>query len=216
MKRKTGAASPSYNWARSKLITQAGVLAKRANQRLREIEKQGLQGVSNAYKYVERSAKKDKRFWTAKTSKGQIKFNTNFRKMSDKQIREAIRQMRGFSEAKTSRTKGVRKKLEKLTQKFNEKTGLGLNTGEFSDIMSENLTQELFKQFSPSDVTMLFRENPDAARSSEEILQALIDRESQQAVQDEVLEKGGRLNLAELEFSEIQEAYEAFQIDFNK
>ena len=82
--------------------------------------------------------------------------------------------------------------------------------------MSENLTQELFKQFSPSDVTMLFRENPDAARSSEEILQALIDRESQQAVQDEVLEKGGRLNLSELEFSEIQEAYEAFQIDFNE
>ena len=47
-----GYASEKFNRARSKLITKASVLAKRANQRLREIEKQGLQSSSNAYKYV--------------------------------------------------------------------------------------------------------------------------------------------------------------------
>ena len=200
MKKKSIAQKPGFNWARSRLITQAGVEAKRANQRLREIEKQGLQSTSNAYKYIETSAF-DGKGWTGRTSKGQIKFNTNFRKMTDKQIKKELTQIRNFLNAKTSVTKGVRKKVEKLTDRFNEKlkeegAKKQYSEAEFTEIMSENLTAELFKIFDPSAVMRLFAEDPSYTKNSEQILVALVASE-------------GR-SLSEMSFSTIVNAFHNF------
>ena len=62
-----------FNWARSNLITEAGVLAKRANQRIHEIVSQGsaVQGASNAYQYL-RTMDYDKVPWL-KTTQRKIK-----------------------------------------------------------------------------------------------------------------------------------------------
>ena len=200
MKKRSIAQKPGYNWARSRLITQAGVEAKRANQRLREIEKQNLESASNAYKYVEKAAF-DGKAWTGKTAKGQIKFNTNFRSMTDEQIKKELDQIRNFLNAKTSVTKGVRKKVEKLTDRFNEKLKeeggkKEYTQQEFTEIMSENLTAELFKIFDPSAVMRLFAEDPSYTKNSEQILSALVAAE-------------GR-NLSEMSFSTVVNAFHNF------
>ena len=195
---KRGAASPSFNWGRSKLITQASVLAKRANQRLREIEKQGLQTTSNAYQYVERAAF-DKKGWTATTSSGQITFHTNFRNMTDDQIREALRQLKAFEQSKTSLTKGVRKKLETLTEKFNKKINetagekRDYSTEEFAQVMSQNLTKQLFNIFDPSEIMRLFAEDDSYLKNAETILAALVAKEKR--------------SLAEMSFSTVARAF---------
>lgn len=205
MKKRSIEQKPGFNWARSRLITQAGVEVKRANQRLREIEKQNLESASNAYKYVEKAAF-DGKAWTGKTAKGQIKFNTNFRSMTDEQIKKELDQIRNFLNAKTSVTKGVRKKVEKLTDRFNEKLKeeggkKEYTQEEFTEIMTENLTAELFKIFDPSAVMRLFAEDPSFAKNSEQILSALVATE-------------GR-NLSEMSFSTVVNAFHNFTSNEN-
>ena len=186
-----GAASKTYNWARANLITKAGVLAKRANQRLREIEKQGLQTSSNAYRHVERveydeiKSKSKYRLTGRQTQgkhKGELKFNTNFRSMSDEDIQKSIRSLENFLDAPTSLTKGVRSKISKLTDKFNKKlaeegSDVEYTEEEFSEIMSADLTGELFKLFGASDVMRLMADSgEEGTKSLEEVLRALVER----------------------------------------
>lgn len=192
MKKKSGAANPQFNWARSNLITQAGVLARRANQRLREIEKQGLETSSNAYRYVERvefdEIKKGSKYrLTSRQTQGKnvgaIKFNTNFKKMTDNEIMKSIRSLQSFLDAPTSLTKGVRTKITKLTDKFNKKLAeegeeKTYSEEEFAEIMSANLTGELFKLFNPSDILRLMAEvGEEKTKALEDVLQALVTRE---------------------------------------
>lgn len=187
-----GAASSTYNWARANLITKAGVLAKRANQRLREIEKQGLQTSSNAYRYVERveydETRKGSKYrltsrQTQGKNKGKIKFNTNFKSMTDEEILKSIKSLDSFLNAPTSLTKGVRSKINKLTDKFNKKlseegSDVEYTEEEFSEIMSADLTGELFKIYDPSDIMRLMAQaGEEATKAMEDVLRALVERE---------------------------------------
>ena len=203
-KRKTGAAAPGYNWGRSKLITQAGVLAKRANQRLRELENQKVEGSSNAYRFVE-SAVKVGKYWatvgTEKKSKGKIKFNTNFRSMTDEDIQKELKLIKQFLKAPTSHTKGVRKKVEKLTDKFNEHTGLDYSTNEFEELMREDRVKELFKMFSASSLMELFGEDEERTLHAEQILAAL--------------EQDKQKSIAEMDFLTIQNAFKDWKPSVN-
>lgn len=181
MKKRDITAPANYNWARSRLITRASVAAKRANQRLREIEKQGLEDTSNAYKYLERAAF-DGKPWLSTTKKGEMKFNTNFRAMTDEEIQRSLRHINDFLNAKTSLTRGVRTKVSKLTSKFNEKleeygSEKKYSEQEFTEIMTENLNKELFKVFDPSEVMKLFAEDPSYSVNAEQILSALVAKE---------------------------------------
>lgn len=192
-----GAASKAFNWARSKLINQASVLARRANQRLREIEKQGLQNTSNAYKFIEGKLY-DKEHgnnvpWLARTAKQQMKFNTNLRSMSDEDIAKELHYLKGFLKAKTSYTKGVRERIAKQTQAFNEKTGLDYTQEQFTDVMTEDLVQELYKSFDPSAVARLFAENEGFAIHAQEILAALVAKEKK--------------SLSQMTFTKIEKAF---------
>lgn len=197
---KRGAAASGYNWARANLITQAGVLAKRANQRLRELETQKVEGSSNAYRFVERGAKEGK-FWAAKgtqkKSAGKIKFNTNFRSMSDENIQKEMKLLRQFLNAPTSRTKGVRKKVEKLTKKFNENTGLGYSEEQFEELMREDRIKELFKIFASSAIIQMLADNPEAAANYEDVLTALENAENK--------------SISEMDFLTIENAFESWQ-----
>ena len=195
-----GAAAPGYNWGRSKLITKAGVLAKRANQRLRELENKHIEGSSNAYRFVETSVEKGK-FWatkgTQKKSAGKIKFNTNFRSMSDEDIQKELKIINQFLNAPTSSTKGTRSKIDKLTDKFNARTGLSFSPSEFVETMTDDLVKEMFKQFSASAIMDLFLEDPDYSANAEQILQGLVTEKQK--------------SLAELDFLTVQNAFENWQ-----
>ena len=203
MKKRDISQRTGFNWARSNLITQAGVLAKRANQRIHEIISQGsaVQGASNAYQYL-RTMDYDKVPWLKTTQRKikktgevvtEIQFATNFRSLSDKEIQYRIKKIKEFLEAKTSKVKGVRSRIEKQTKAFNEKTGQSYTETEFTNKVMTADVKELFKSFDPSDIMTLFRENSSYALHADEILQALVSKEKRA--------------LSEFEWAEIVDAF---------
>lgn len=203
MKKRNIAQRPGFNWARSNLITEAGVLAKRANQRIHEIVSQGsaVQGSSNAYQYL-RTMDYDKVPWLKTTQRKikktgevvtEIQFATNFRSLSDKEIQYRIKKIKEFLGAKTSKVKGVKSRIEKQTKAFNEKTGQSYSESEFTDKVMTADVKELFKSFDPSDIMVLFSENSSYALHADEILQALVEKEKR--------------SLASMEWSEIVDAF---------
>lgn len=178
---------PGFNWARSNLITKAGVLAKRANQRIHEIVSHGaaVMGSSNAYQYL-RTMDYDKVPWLKTTQRKikktgemvtEIQFATNFRGLSDKEIQYRIKKIEEFLSAKTSKVKGVQSRIEKQTKAFNENTGQHYTEEEFTNKVMSADVKELFKNFDPSDIMTLFSENSSYALHADEILQALVSEE---------------------------------------
>lgn len=200
MRKRNISQRAGFNWARSSLITEAGVLAKRANQRLREIEKQGITGASNAYQYLRMKAFDEVSWLTVQTkgkNVGKMKFNTNFRRMSDKEIQSELKKIREFLGAKTSTTKGVRSRISKQTEAFNEKTGQDYTEEEFTEKVMTTDVKEMFKVFDPSDVQMLFAENKQFAVVADDILDAL----AQKAKRD----------WAGMDWSTITDAFDAWE-----
>lgn len=178
---------PGFNWARSNLITKAGVLAKRANQRIHEIVSHGaaVMGSSNAYQYL-RTMDYDNVPWLKTTQRKikktgevvtEIQFATNFRGLSDKEIQYRIKKIEEFLSAKTSKIKGVQSRIEKQTKAFNENTGQHYTEEEFTNKVMSADVKELFKNFDPSDIMTLFSENSSYALHADEILQALVSEE---------------------------------------
>lgn len=88
--------------------------SKTANQRLREIEKQGLETQSNAWKAI-RDYAYDGAEFIAYDSKDRFKFKTNTRGMTREQLQEEVKQLHKFLfEAKTSTVKGTKEHYEKI------------------------------------------------------------------------------------------------------
>lgn len=92
---------------------------KRANQRLRELEKQGMEN-SPAYKAVERLAYfGDKAM--GRTGSGQIKFRTDVSHMDYNERRHLEAEVRHFLESETSTTKGVKEVRKRAESSYKEK-----------------------------------------------------------------------------------------------
>lgn len=90
--------------------------SKTANQRLRELEKQGLEMQSNAWKAI-RDYAYDSADFIAYDSKGRFKFKTNTRGMTREQLQEEVKQLHKFLfEAKTSTVKGTKAHYEKIRE----------------------------------------------------------------------------------------------------
>lgn len=99
------------------------VFAKRANQRLRELEKQGVDQASNAYRKIS-SYHYDKREFVDTTRKGQIKFSTKLAGRSLNQLRSELKQLELFlNRAKTSTPTGIEKMYRAAYNTFNERYG---------------------------------------------------------------------------------------------
>lgn len=105
---------------------------KRANQRLREMEKQGLEGWSKAYEDVKGLYEYENinptHRSTGTTSKGQMKFRTDVARLSkDKGLFDFMKDLiKNFLSAVESSTKEVRKrkrKIEEVQKNFENKYG---------------------------------------------------------------------------------------------
>lgn len=104
--KKAKAMAPTKPMSFSQQDVELASKVKRANQRLRELEKQGLEN-SPAYKAAERIALKGN-YLTGTTKAGQIKFNTNIRNLSELKRRDLEREVDRFLAAETSTTKGAK------------------------------------------------------------------------------------------------------------
>lgn len=118
---RSQAAREAIKARRSDIAADVATMAKRANQRLRELEKHGLTEASHAYRYVERLAF-DADTATAHDKKGRVKWNTNTRKKSYQQLQHEKAELERFlNEAKTSTVKGTKAQFEKGYQTYKQK-----------------------------------------------------------------------------------------------
>lgn len=107
---------------------------KRANQRLRQIEKSGYTN-SPAYRYILNKAfYKDTNI--SFTKHGEIKFNTNLRKLSPEQTDELTRMVKGFLSKQTSTVSGTKEMMNNAFTGYNEKLkSLGLDELDDKDFL---------------------------------------------------------------------------------
>lgn len=97
-------------------------VGKAANQRLRELEKQGLQNSSAAYRYMKKLSR-DGDYATSKTQKGEMKFNLRVRGRSFAELRHMVQTIDDFMQAKSSTTAGVRDIYKTAAKTFSEGKG---------------------------------------------------------------------------------------------
>lgn len=118
---RSQAAREAIKARRSDIASEVATMAKRANQRLRELEKRGLTEASHAYRYVERLTF-DADSATARDKKDRIKWNTNTRGKSYQQLQHEKAELERFlNQAKTSTVKGTLAQFEKGYQTYTEK-----------------------------------------------------------------------------------------------
>lgn len=139
---------------------------KRANQRLRELEKQGLIN-SPAYKAAERLAMiGDKAMSTGihtenkgkpnETKTKVIKFNTNVRSLNYNQRRHLQAEVERFLSAESSTSKGARAIVERARKAYNEKAkkeyGKNIGADEWLNIWEAGIVKQ-YKLLYGSDET---------------------------------------------------------------
>lgn len=132
---------------------------KRFNQRLRELEKQGLANSSEAYQYIMNKANKNlsgpsKVKMFAYTRSGQIKIRTDLatlKKENKNTYKALIKTVEGFLEAKTSTRTGIIEKNKQTYESFKDTTGFTGSISDFDDLWKNSEFIELVKYYGVSD-----------------------------------------------------------------
>lgn len=130
------------------LATMIKERGARANQRLRELEKQGLTNSSNAYRWLERNAAKYD--VVRHTKRGDIRFSLKTEGLDKQKLASHLARIETFLEAKTSGKAGINKAYKKAYQSFinnpaNNAKGLSYN--QYIDMMESNTLNSFKKQF---------------------------------------------------------------------
>ena len=120
--------------------------AKRANTRLRELEKQGMEEASNVYIYL-RGMEAVGVGYMDKTKQGGIKFKTKVKKQTANQLKQEASKLKTFLfDSKTSTPVGARQRLEKPYQAYlevvNSRQGVPMSFKEFT----RNFTMNGFRK----------------------------------------------------------------------
>ena len=130
------------------LATMIKERGARANQRLRELEKQGLTNSSNAYRWLERTAAKYD--VVRHTKRGDIRFSLKTEGLDKQKLASHLARIETFLEAKTSGKAGINKAYKKAWQAFtsnpaNNAKGMSFNT--YIDMMETTGLESFKKQF---------------------------------------------------------------------
>lgn len=104
---------------KEQLVTWLGSANKRANQRMRQLEKDALDTSSIAYQTIQKY-EVDHSTSLAKTKHDETKFKTSFKGRTIQDLRRQAKDVLGFLNAKTSTSKGTKNKYQKSFDKFNE------------------------------------------------------------------------------------------------
>ena len=104
---------------KEQLVTWLGSANKRANQRMRQLEKDALDTSSIAYQTIKKY-EVDHSTSLAKTKHDETKFKTSFKGSTIQDLRRQAKDVLGFLNAKTSTSRGTKNKYQKSFDKFNE------------------------------------------------------------------------------------------------
>lgn len=120
-------------------------VGKAANQRLREMENQGLQNSSAAYRYVKKQAAGED-YAFSHTGAGQIKFNLRVRGRSFDELRHMVATIDDFMEAKSSTIGGIHDIYRQATDTFRENYGEDFTKEDYANF-TETMSYTLFRNF---------------------------------------------------------------------
>ena len=158
--------------------------AKRANQRLRQLEKSGVTESSRAYQVTVRKAN-DKQPGYVTTAKGNIAFDRRLRDKTIAQLEAELADLDRFLEVHTSTVKGYKAQLRQSYEGFLESTGMseaakGTKSG--VDSLSFEEYQQLFtmkatEHYGYSMVLAIQRETGKDLKTIEKNLQSSIAKE---------------------------------------
>lgn len=190
----------NYNYEQLKFAV--GVLSKTANQRLRQIERAGLTGASNAHRYIEGRAY-DEESYMDKTKKGEMKFRTNYRDTTLNSLREQMGELQAFLfKSKTSTVSGVKNKYlkgyESAKQNNPELFG-NMSFDEFGDLWNTFNMKQIIKMYG-SDIAVKFINEAESQGLSQddinEIMSSIDEHTSYMDLVNQVNEKKDRKKLS--------------------
>lgn len=198
--------------ARQKAVSEdVEKLIKRANQRLRQLEKDGLANQSKAYQYIMNKATKNLASGTkvkqfAYTRSDEIKFRTDLAtlKKTNKNVYKAVVKLAsGFLDAKSSTKIGIEDATKQSYEGFKNKTGFSGSFNEFSDLWDNTNFVTLIQRFGVSDtVSMADNLSEQFNISFDEALQGMVESgASSQMGMYEYFEQ--KYNVIESDFDEV-------------
>ena len=146
-----------YNYQYTKVANEA----KRANTRLRAIEKANLTNTS-AYEKIRRLGFDDSNS-IAYTKKGEIKFRTDVSKMSESELKEHQQIIEDFLQSKSSKVGEIKKRRQKAYDKWKkekERQGqkVDMDVNEFSEFWELSLIKKLKDSLGSDEVELLVSE----------------------------------------------------------
>ena len=164
---------------RAAIAAEVSKMAKTANQRLREIEKRGLQSPSHAYRYVERLYA-DQDSATDVDSRGRFKWSTNTRKKTYQELQHEKAELERFLyHAHTSTVSGTRAQYSKGYQTYkNKMAGLGrvpLSEQDYADMWRQKNMQSRKKDYGSDQIMDIYEAGVEQGLSIEEITNMLED-----------------------------------------
>ena len=144
----------SYSFQYTKVANEA----KRANTRLRAIEKAKLTKTS-AYENVRRLGFDGSKN-IAYTKKGEIKFRTDVSKMSESELKEHQRVIEDFLQSKTSKAGEIKKRRQRAYDKWKkekERQGqtVDIDIDEFSEFWELSIIKKLKDNIGSDEVELL-------------------------------------------------------------
>lgn len=146
-----------YSYQYTKVASEA----KRANTRLRAIEKANLTKTS-AYENVRRMGFDDSKY-ISYTKKGEIKFRTDVSKMSESELKEHQRVIEDFLQSKSSKVGEIKKRRQKAYDKWKkekERQGqyIDMDVDEFSEFWELSNIKKLKDNLGSDEVELLVTE----------------------------------------------------------
>ena len=141
----------SYSYQYTKVASEA----KRANTRLRAIEKANLTNTS-AYENVRRMGFDDSKY-ISYTKKGEIKFRTDVSKMSESELKEHQRVIEDFLQSKSSKVGEIKKRRQQAYDKWKkekERQGqnIDMDVNEFSEFWELSIIKKLKDAYGSEEV----------------------------------------------------------------
>ena len=147
----------AYSYQYTKVANEA----KKANTRLRAIEKANLTNTS-AYQNIRRMGFDDSKH-IAYTKKGEIKFRTDVSKMTETELKEHKRVIEDFLQSKSSKVSEIKKRRQQAYNKWKkekERQGqnIDMDVNEFSEFWELSNIKKLKDSLGSDEVELLVSE----------------------------------------------------------
>lgn len=148
---------------------------KKANDRLKALEKAGLTKASNAYRYIEREKYDDAKYLTK-----QGRFKKPSKKMSRNDLlSEYVNLNRFLNESKTSTVKGTKSRYKEAYKTYAKKVkstgGSPMTFEEYGDFWRSEKINKLMEHFGASDLVNFLSERDIKPNELEDITDFLPD-----------------------------------------